>query len=80
MTLCLFGHIMLLFNGSTYKERIKTMLKIKSDIFNSFIDEEKLQVRLFGITVDFTEEQFFIIKWLYNLYDEEYKKNKEGGQ
>ena len=56
------------------------MLKIKSDIFNSFIDEEKLQVRLFGITVDFTEEQFFIIKWLYNLYDEEYKKNKEGGQ
>ena len=69
-----------LFNGSTYKERIKTMLKIKSDIFDSFIDEEKLQVRLFGITVDFTEEQFFIIKWLYNLYDEEYKKNKEGGQ
>ena len=58
----------------------KNKLKIKSDIFDSFIDEEKLQVRLLGITVNFTEEQFFIIKWLYNLYDEEYKKNKEGGQ
>ena len=36
------------------------MLKIKSDVFDSFIDEEKIQVRLFGITVDFTEEQFLL--------------------
>ena len=71
---------MLLFNGSTYKERIKTMLKIKSDIFNAYIDEEKLQVKFFGVPINFTEEQFFIIKLLYNLYDEECKKNKEGGQ
>ena len=56
------------------------MLKIKSDIFNAYIDEEKLQVKFFGVPINFTEEQFFIIKLLYNLYDEECKKNKEGGQ
>lgn len=50
-------------------------MRVKCDALDSYIDEETLTFCLFGHKIKFNEEQFFIVKSLYKLYDEEYKKN-----
>lgn len=50
--------------------------KIKVIALQSYIDEEKKEVCLFGNTVKFDNEQFFIVNMFYKWYEEEHMKNK----